>query len=148
MLIAIISIVAAIFLALYVSKSQDLEVLDRDNKWLKEQRDRMPDPVTVDETGLRPLDKESIMEAIRFNGFVPEATGDWNCNEHSKDVDKLINNVDSCACNKTVPSDEIDEGTKQLVAELKSLLDTSEIDLDHDQSNYEKIQDEYWDKKD
>ena len=73
MVIAIISIVAAIFLALYVSKSQDYKALERDNKWLKEQRNREPEPVAVDEVDLHQLDKESAMEAIRFNGFVPEA---------------------------------------------------------------------------
>lgn len=77
MVIAIISIVAAIFLALYVSKSQDYKALERDNKWLKEQRDRIPEPVAVDEDDLRLLDKESAMKAIRFNGFVPEEDGNW-----------------------------------------------------------------------
>lgn len=77
MVIAIISIVAAIFLALYVSKSQDYKALERDNKWLKEQRDREPEPVAVDEVDLHQLDKESAMEAIRFNGFEPEADEHW-----------------------------------------------------------------------
>lgn len=75
--IVIISIVAAIFLALYVGKSQDYKALERDNKWLKEQRERINEPVTVDEVDLRQLDKESAMEAIRFNGFVPEADERW-----------------------------------------------------------------------
>ncbi len=77
MVIAIISIVAAILLALYVSKRQDYKLLEKDNKWLKEQRERMPEPVSVDEGDLQPLDKESAMEAIRFNGFVPEADEQW-----------------------------------------------------------------------
>lgn len=77
MVIAIISIVAAIFLALYVNKSQDYKMLERDNKWLKEQRNKITEPVSVDEVDLHPLDKESAMEAIRFNGFVPEANEHW-----------------------------------------------------------------------
>lgn len=47
MVIAIISIVAAIFLALYVSKSQDYKQLERDNKWLKEQRNQVSDELIM-----------------------------------------------------------------------------------------------------
>jgi len=56
---------------------QDYKLLEKDNKLLKEQRDRMPEPVAVDEVDLHQLDKESAMEAIRFNGFVPEANEHW-----------------------------------------------------------------------
>ena len=77
MVIAIISIVAAVLLALYVSKSQDYKALERDNKWLKEQREQAPEPVTVDDVDNHPLDKETAMEAIRYNGYVPEADGHW-----------------------------------------------------------------------
>ena len=49
MVIAIISIVAAVLLALYVVKSQDYKQLERDNKWLKEQRENTPAPVAVDD---------------------------------------------------------------------------------------------------
>lgn len=77
MVIAIISIVATVLLALYVSKSQDYKALERDNKWLKEQREQTPEPVAVDDVDNHPLDKESAMEAIRFNGYVPEADGHW-----------------------------------------------------------------------
>lgn len=77
MAIAFISIVTVIFLALYVSMSQDYKALERENKWLKEQRDRVPEPLAVDEVDLHPLDEESAMEAIRFNGFVPEADEHW-----------------------------------------------------------------------
>lgn len=73
----IVTAVAAIFLALYVSKCQDYKLLEKDNKWLKEQRERMPAPGAVDNVDLQPLDKASAMEAIRFNGFVPEAMGHW-----------------------------------------------------------------------
>ena len=77
MVIAIISIVAAVLLALYVSKSQDFKALERDNKWLKEQREQAPEPVAVDDVDNHPLDKETAMEAIRYNGYVPEADGHW-----------------------------------------------------------------------
>ena len=77
MIIAIISIVAAVLLALYVSKSQDYKALERDNKWLKEQREQAPEPVAVDDVDNHPLDKETAMEAIRYNGYLPEADGHW-----------------------------------------------------------------------
>ena len=77
MVIAIISIVAAVLLALYVSKSQDYKALERDNKWLKEQREQAPEPVAVDDVDNHPLDKETAMEAIRYNGYLPEADGHW-----------------------------------------------------------------------
>lgn len=77
MVIAIISIVAAIFLALYVSKSQDYKQLERDNKWLKEQRNQVTESVGVDDVDAHQLDKESAMEAIRFNGYVPDADEHW-----------------------------------------------------------------------
>ncbi len=77
MVIAIISIVAAVLLALYVSKCQDYKALERDNKWLMEQRERTPEPVTVDDVDNHPLDKESAMEAIRYNGYMPDADDHW-----------------------------------------------------------------------
>ena len=77
MVIAIISIVAAIFLALYVSKSQDYKQLERDNKWLKEQRNQVTESVGVDDVDDHQLDKESAMDAIRFNGYVPDADEHW-----------------------------------------------------------------------
>lgn len=77
MVIAIISIVAAIFLALYVSKSQDYKQLERDNKWLKDQLTQAAETVGVDDVDAHQLDKESAMEAIRFNGYVPYADEHW-----------------------------------------------------------------------
>ena len=77
MVIAIISIVAAIFLALYVSKSQDYKQLERDNKWLKEQRNQVTESVGVDDVDDHQLDKESAMDAIRFNGYIPDADEHW-----------------------------------------------------------------------
>lgn len=77
MVIAIISIVAAIFLALYVSKTQDYKQLERDNKWLKEQRNQVTESVGVEDVDDHQLDKESAMDAIRFNGYVPDADEHW-----------------------------------------------------------------------
>ena len=75
MVIAIISIVAAILMALYVSKSIDYKALERENTWLKEMREWAPMSSDVAEN--HPLDKDSAMEAIRYNGYVPEANEHW-----------------------------------------------------------------------
>ena len=77
MVLTIISIVAAVLLALYVSKSQDCKALEWDNKWLNEQRKHTQEPVAVDDVDNHPLDKETAMEAIRYNGYVPEANDNW-----------------------------------------------------------------------
>ena len=77
MVIAIISIVAAIFLALYVSKIQDYKQLKKDNNWLKEQRNQVTKTVGVNDVDSHQLNKESAMEAIRFNGYVPDADEHW-----------------------------------------------------------------------
>ena len=77
MVIAIISIVAAVLLALYVVKSQDYKQLERDNKWLKEQRENTPAPLAVDDVDAHQLNKETAMEAIRYNGYVPDADEHW-----------------------------------------------------------------------
>lgn len=75
--ITILSFVAAILLALYVGKCHDYKVLERNNKWLNEQREQAPKPVVVDDKDNHPLDMESAMEAIRFNGYVPDANEHW-----------------------------------------------------------------------
>ena len=77
MAIAIISIAAAILLALYVSRDQDYKALERDNKWLREQRDRQPEPMAVDDMDNHPLDKEAAVEAVRYNGYVPDVNENW-----------------------------------------------------------------------
>ena len=77
MVIAIISVLAAVFLVLYVCKSQDYKGLEKDNKWLREQREGKLQSMIADNMDLRPLDKETAMEAIRYNGFVPEMEGTW-----------------------------------------------------------------------
>ena len=74
---AITTISAFVSFFLYICKSQDCTSLERDNKWLKEQREQAPEPVAVDDVDNHPLDKESAMEAIRYNGYVPETDGHW-----------------------------------------------------------------------
>ena len=71
MVTAIITIVAIIFIALYVKKSQDCMLLEKDNKWLKEQRNRSTEPVSAENADKRPLDEDALMEALRYNGYVP-----------------------------------------------------------------------------
>lgn len=68
---------AVLFLLLYGFKRQDCKALERENRWLREQRDRMPEPVSVDDMDQRPLDISSAMDAIRYNGFVPESVEHW-----------------------------------------------------------------------
>ena len=74
---AITTIAAFVFFFFYICKSQDCTSLERDNKWLKEQREQAPEPVAVDDVDNHPLNKETAMEAIRYNGYVPEADGHW-----------------------------------------------------------------------
>lgn len=71
--IAIISIVAAVLLAMYVVKSRDYKQQERDNRWLDGQHENMQAPVAVDDVDSHQLDKETAMEAIRYNGYVPDA---------------------------------------------------------------------------
>lgn len=75
MVIAFISIIAVVLLAMFVSRDRDYKALEQENKKLKEQQEEMLQSMTADNMDLRPLDKESAMEAIRYNGFVPEMDG-------------------------------------------------------------------------
>ena len=77
MLSAITTVAAFVFLFLYICKSQDCTSLERDKKWLKQQREQAPEPVAIDDVDKRPLDKESAIEAIRYNGYVPGVEGHW-----------------------------------------------------------------------
>ena len=71
MAVAITIIVAIIFIALYADKIQDCKQLERDNKWLREQRERSPEHVSAENADNRPVDEDAIMEALRYNGYVP-----------------------------------------------------------------------------
>ena len=75
--IAIISIVAAVLLAMYVVKSRDYKQQERDNRWLDGQHENMQAHVAVDDVDSHQLDKETAMEAIRYNGYVPDADDRW-----------------------------------------------------------------------
>lgn len=77
MAIAITSILAIVFLCLYISKMQDYTSLQKDNQWLKEQQGRNSSKADSEDTKDRTLDPETAMEAIRYNGFVPEMDGHW-----------------------------------------------------------------------
>lgn len=99
----IISITLAVtFLCLYVANAQDYASLKKDNEWQNRQLDgfkrdndllqkRLEDaqssaqsqpqpataPITSSDYDSRPLNKETAMEAIRYNGYVPDANGTW-----------------------------------------------------------------------
>lgn len=99
----IISITLAVtFLCLYVANAQDYASLKKDNEWQNRQLDgfkrdnellqkrleesqasaqSQPQPaaakVTSSDYDSRPLNKETAMEAIRYNGYVPDANGTW-----------------------------------------------------------------------
>ena len=61
MAIAITSILAILFLCLYISKTQDYSSLQKDNQWLKEQQGRKPAKTEADDNDERTLDKEAAM---------------------------------------------------------------------------------------
>ena len=77
MAILITSILAILFLCLYISKTQDYSSLQKDNHWLKEQHELARTKSIEDSENEEPLNQDTAMTAIRFNGFVPEADGDW-----------------------------------------------------------------------
>lgn len=77
MMIAFLIIVASVFLALFVSKRQEYKQLERDYKKLESQQEQVREPVFVDDVDNHQLDKESVMEAIRYNGYVPDAEEHW-----------------------------------------------------------------------
>lgn len=77
MVVVIMFIVVAVILALFVSKNQDYKRLERDYLKLKSQQEQVREPVFVDDVDNHQLDKESVMEAIRYNGYVPDAEEHW-----------------------------------------------------------------------
>lgn len=67
----LISVALAVtFLCLYVCAVQDNAGLNRDNEWLRKQRndEHYIKPEVKDK---KPLDMDGICEAIRYNGYVP-----------------------------------------------------------------------------
>ena len=75
-MIPIISIiVAAVCLALFIVKDGKCLSLKEEVDSLKKQLAGASEP-SVNEDD-RPLDKEAAMDAIRYNGFVPDTDGNW-----------------------------------------------------------------------
>ena len=77
----IISIaLAATFLCLYVCAVQDKASLNRDNQWLRKQREdskqSQTQPKTIGTPDDRILDKDTVIEAIKANGYEPLVDGD------------------------------------------------------------------------
>lgn len=68
-------VLAVIFLCLYVSAVQDNASLNKDNEWLRKQRDEKSAeaaPQTAASSQKLPLTSNNIGEAVRFNGIIPE----------------------------------------------------------------------------
>ena len=75
-MIPIISIiVAAVCLALFIVKDGKCLSLKEEVDSLKKQLAGASEPSVNDDD--RPLDKEAAMDAIRYNGFVPDTDGNW-----------------------------------------------------------------------
>lgn len=76
---SIVAIIAIIFILLYMKENERCENLKYDNEKLKKnaaQAGIVNAAASCDHDSRR-LDKEMIMEAIRYNGFVPEAEDNW-----------------------------------------------------------------------
>ena len=75
--IVITSALAAVFFCLYILEAQDYKLLQKENNNIKDLLDSESVINSVDDQGDRLLDTESAMDAIRFNGFVPELSENW-----------------------------------------------------------------------
>lgn len=72
---SIAEIIALIFILLYLKENEKCETLKRGNGKLREgavQKGSMTNAAMTGEYDSRRLDRDLILEAIRFNGFVPE----------------------------------------------------------------------------
>lgn len=76
---SIVAIIALIFILLYMKENEKCETLKYDNEKLKRDAAQVSvaDAAAAGEYDSRRLDRNLIMEAIRFNGFVPEAEDNW-----------------------------------------------------------------------
>ena len=74
----IVAIIAIVFILLYMKENEKCEDLKYDNEKLKKKAVQagLVNTASVDDQGSRRLDRELIMEAIRYNGFVPEVDAD------------------------------------------------------------------------
>ena len=77
---SIVAIIALIFILLYMKENEKCEALKLENEKLKKDATQVSvvNAASADEYDCRGLDRELIMEAIRYNGFVPEADADDN----------------------------------------------------------------------
>ena len=94
MIIFLAIVVVVVLLALFESKRQDCKRLERDYKKHESQQDHVRKPICVDDVDNRLLTKESVMEAIRYNGYVPDADECWvtfmvQGGRYSIDVERL-----------------------------------------------------------
>lgn len=77
---SIVAIIALIFILLYMKENEKCEALKYDNEKLKKDATQasVVKAASAGEYVSRRLDRDLIMEAIRFNGFVPEGDADEN----------------------------------------------------------------------
>lgn len=76
---SIVAFIAIVFILLYMKENEKCEDLKYENDKLKKNAVQAStvSAASVDDQGSRRLDRELIMEAIRYNGFVPEAEDNW-----------------------------------------------------------------------
>ena len=76
---SIVAIIAIVFILLYMKENEKCEELKSDNGNLGKGAAQVgvANAVSACEYDSRRLDNDLIMEAIRFNGFVPEAEDNW-----------------------------------------------------------------------
>lgn len=77
---SIVAFIAIVFILLYMKENEKCETLKYDNEKLKKNavQTSTVSAASVDDQDSRRLDRELIMEAIRYNGFVPEVDTDEN----------------------------------------------------------------------
>lgn len=71
--IVILFVLMTAFLCLFVSKAVDCKNLQEENKEYKKREDRIAYQIIEDGE----LNVESIMRAVRYNGYVPDYDGEW-----------------------------------------------------------------------
>ena len=76
---SIVAVIAIIFILLYMKENEKCEGLKYDNEKLKKNAAQagIVNVAASCDHNSRGLDREQIMEAIRYNGFVPEAEDNW-----------------------------------------------------------------------
>lgn len=76
---SIVAFIAIVFILLYMKENEKCEDLKYENDKLKKNAVQAStvSAASVDDQGSRRLDRDLIMEAIRYNGFVAEAEDNW-----------------------------------------------------------------------